>query len=91
MRLSLITKKNSIDYCVKTRSYNLKRSTIDIPVWERFCLTVEEAAAYFLIGEARLRELVNKNRHADFLLWVGETVRIKRRQFEKYLESVNYI
>ncbi len=69
----------------------LKRSAIDIPIWEKFCLSVDEAAAYFMIGENRLREMIRNDHHADFLLWVGETVRIKRRQFEIYLESVNYI
>jgi len=54
-------------------------------------MTVEEAAAYSLIGENRLREIINNDRYADFLLWVGNTVRIKRPLFEEYLAKLNFV
>lgn len=31
--------------------------TYDIPIWRKYTLTVEEAAAYFRIGENKLRNL----------------------------------
>ena len=37
-----------------------------IPVWERYTLSVEEAAAYFRIGENKLRRIVSENQNADF-------------------------
>lgn len=69
----------------------MKQSTLEIPIWERFCLTVEEAAAYFRIGENKLREIINNDKYADFLLWIGNTVRIKRRLFENYVEKLNFV
>ena len=69
----------------------MKRSPLEIPIQDRYCLTVDEAAAYSLIGQNRLREIINNNRTADYLLWVGETVRIKRTAFEKFLDGINNI
>ena len=39
-------------------------TTYNIPVWEKYTLTIEEAAAYFRIGEHKLRNLVNENKKA---------------------------
>ena len=36
---------------------------IDIPVWEKYTLTIEEASRYFTIGQNKLRRLVEENRH----------------------------
>ena len=69
----------------------MRRSPIEIPIADRLCLTVEEAAAYSLIGENRLREIINENKYADYLLWVGNTCRIKRQEFEKFVSSLNYL
>ena len=38
-----------------------------IPIWEKYALTIYEAAEYFNIGEHRLRQLVRENRKADFV------------------------
>ena len=32
----------------------------DIPVWEKYTLTIEEAARYFRIGEGKLRRLAEE-------------------------------
>jgi excisionase family DNA binding protein len=71
----------------------MSRSTqrTDIPIYQRYSITVDEAVAYFMIGENRLRELVKSDRYADYLLWVGTTVRIKREQFEKFLDKTNIL
>lgn len=69
----------------------MKIKSSDIPVQERYCITIEEAAAYFMIGENRLRELVKSDKYADYLLWIGSTVRIKREQFEKFLDKTNFL
>ena len=34
----------------------------DIPVWEKYTLTIEEASKYFRIGENKLRRLAGKTR-----------------------------
>lgn len=60
-----------------------------VPVWEKYALTIYEAAEYFGIGEHRLRTLIRENRQADFVLWIGVKVEIKRKLFEKFLDEIN--
>ena len=57
-----------------------------VPIWEKANLTIEEAAAYFGIGENKLRSMTGGEDYA-FVLWVGSKRLIKRRKFEKYLED----
>lgn len=57
-----------------------------IPIWEKYTLSVEEAAAYFRIGENKLRDIINNNRNADFILWNGNRPQIKRKKFESYVD-----
>ena len=66
-------------------------TTYNIPVWEKYTLSIEEAAAYFRIGEHKLRNLINENMNADYLLWNGNRVQIKRVKFEKYVDTLEAI
>ena len=66
-------------------------TTYNIPVWEKYTLSIEEAAAYFRIGEHKLRNLINENKNADNLLWNGNRVQIKRVKFEKYVDTLEAI
>lgn len=59
---------------------------IDIPVYEKPNLTVEEAAIYFSIGENKLRELTDRS-DCNFVLFVGRKRLIKRKQFESFLDA----
>lgn len=52
---------------------------IEIPVWEKYTLSIEEAAAYFRIGENKLRQLIAENPNADYILWNGTRAQIKRK------------
>ena len=63
----------------------------NVPLWEKYTLTVEEAAAYFRIGEHKLRRLINENKNADNLLWNGNRVQIKREKFEKFVDGLEAI
>ena len=63
----------------------------NIPIWEKYTLSIEEAAAYFRIGEHKLRRIINENRNADYLLWNGNRVQIKRVKFEKYVDTLEAI
>lgn len=58
-----------------------------VPVWEKSNLTVEEAAAYFNIGEHKIRKLSDTD-DCSFVLWVGRKRLIKREQFDKYLDKM---
>ena len=59
----------------------------DVPVWQKYSLSIEEAAVYFRIGENKLRALVQENPRASFVLWNGNRAQIKRTLFEKYLDG----
>ena len=67
------------------------RSPLFVPVWEKYTLTIVEAAAYFRIGENKLRNIVNENHDADYILWNGNRPQIKRIKFEKLIDRLNTI
>lgn len=58
----------------------------DIPIWERYTLTIEEASKYFRIGENKLRRLAEENKNANWLIMNGNRIQIKRKQFEKIID-----
>lgn len=64
---------------------------VDVPVWEKYTLSIEEAAAYFRIGENKLRKIIAENPDADFVLWNGTRSQIKRKKFEEYIDKLNVI
>ena len=59
----------------------------NVPIWEKYALTIREAAEYFHIGEKRMRKIVEKNRESDFVVMLGNRAMIKRKSFEQFLES----
>ena len=61
----------------------------DIPIWERYTLTIEEASKYFRIGENKLRRLADENKNADWLIMNGNRIQIKRKQFEKIIDKLD--
>lgn len=64
---------------------------VEIPVWEKYTLSIEEAAAYFRIGENKLRRIIADNPDADFILWNGNRPQIKRKKFEEVIDGLNTI
>lgn len=60
--------------------------TQEVPIWEKSNLTLEEAAAYFGIGTAKLRQLTDEE-NCNFVLFNGSKRLIKRKLLDKYLES----
>ncbi len=66
-------------------------SCLEIPIWEKYTLSMEEAAAYFRVGENKLRRIVDENKDADFVLWNSSRVQIKRKKFENYIDNINVI
>lgn len=61
---------------------------IDIPVWHKMNLTVEEAAAYSNIGVNTISELVRQP-DCDFVLYRGSKRLIKREKFEEYIAHIH--
>lgn len=64
---------------------------VDVPIWEKYTLSIEEAAAYFRIGENKLRKIIAENPDSDFILWNGTRSQIKRKKFEEYIDKLNVI
>lgn len=61
------------------------------PLWLKYGLSVEEAADYFNIGQNKLREMINSNINADWILWNNSKVIIKREKLAKELDRRNLI
>ena len=51
-------------------------NTYEIPYWNKYTLSIEEAAGYFRIGECKLRKIITENPTADFKLWNGNRMQI---------------
>lgn len=58
---------------------------------EKYNLTVAEASEYFNIGERKIRQIVQENNTADFILYNGVKVLIKRAKFEQFIDEVSCI
>ena len=63
----------------------------EVPICEKYLLTIREAASYFHIGEKRMRRIAEENPYAEFLLRNGNRVMIKRKLFEKHIDEADYI
>ena len=63
----------------------------DVPIWERYTLTIEEASKYFRIGEKKLRKLAEENINSGLVIMNGNRVQIKRKQFEKIVDTLDVI
>lgn len=57
----------------------------DVPIWEKSNLTLEEAAVYSGIGQAKLRELSNDEK-CSFVLWNGTKRLFKRKKLDEFTE-----
>ena len=60
---------------------------LEVPIWEKSNLTVEEAAAYSGIGRNKIRELSDDER-CPFVLWIGAKRMIKRKKLDEYTEKM---
>ena len=63
----------------------------DVPIWEKYTLTIEEASKYFRIGEKKLRKIAEENQTASWVIMNGNRLQIKRKQFEKIIDSLDVI
>lgn len=63
----------------------------EIPFWNQYTMTIEEASRYFRIGENKLRRIISEKQDADFVLWNGNRPQIKRILFEKYIDHCSTV
>ena len=61
-------------------------SKINVPIWEKSNLTLQEASAYSGIGKNKLRALSDE-RDCKFVLFVGSKRLIKRKQLDRYIDG----
>ena len=62
------------------------KGKLDVPVWEKMNLTIEEAAAYSNIGINKIDEMA-KAPNCSFVLYIGRKKLIKRKEFEQYISK----
>lgn len=63
-----------------------KKSVPPIPLCEKWLLTIPEASIYFGVGQNRLANLASQD-GCKFVVFVGNTKRIKRKKFEEFLDE----
>lgn len=66
-------------------------SNTDVPIWEKYTLTIEEASKYFRIGEKKLRKLAEENIDSGWVIVNGNRIQIKRKLFKKIIDSLDEI
>lgn len=59
----------------------------DVPISEKYALTVHEAAQYFGIGEKKLRQLAEGNPPPAWVLMNRTRLLVKRKVLEKDLDD----
>ncbi len=69
----------------------MEKTRKDIPLWEKYTLSVEEAALYFRLGQNKLRDIIREDPDANFIIWNGNRPQIKRKLFEKYIDTQNMV
>lgn len=57
----------------------------------KFLLSIKEASSLFGIGQHRLREIVSEDYECKYHLMLGRTIKIKRENFEEFLNKVEQI
>ena len=60
---------------------------LEVPIWEKSTLSLEEAAAYTGIGIQKLRDISSDER-CEFVLWNGSKRMFKRKNLEEYLDGM---
>ena len=58
---------------------------------DKILLNINEASDFFGIGQHRLREIVKDDFGCKYHLMLGRTIKIKRKQFEEFLNAVEQI
>ncbi|MGE9895973.1 excisionase [Anaerovoracaceae bacterium SGI.195] len=61
----------------------------NIPLWEKYNLTIEEASKYSGIGINKMRDIINSNQ--DLVIRIGAKRVIKRKKLEEFLNQANVL
>lgn len=65
----------------------------EVPVWEKYLLTIKEAAKYFNIGENKLYKMADAYLDSEykFVIQNGNRIMINRKKFEDFLNNLSSI
>ena len=63
----------------------------EVPINEKYTLTIKEASQYFNIGIKKMRRLAEENTHNGFAVHSGNRFLIIRSKFEKFLVETSAI
>ena len=74
-----------------TDNLTLSMALPQIDFWNKYNLTIEEASAYFGIGENKFRKIVDENPTEQFILKNGCKTLIKKDLFGQYINRQNTI
>lgn len=58
---------------------------------DKFLLSIKEASELFGIGQHRLREIISEDYEYKYHLMLGRVIKIKRENFEEFLNKVEQI
>ena len=62
-----------------------------IPIYEQYTPTIKESACYFRLWGNKRRRRGEENPDAPWLIRNGNRIQIKRRQFEKMIDTLDVI
>lgn len=82
--------KNKVE-ALEVQAEGAPTKNYEVPLSQKFSLNVEEAAAYFGIGERRLRQMAYEHLDDDFVLEIGSHIRFKRALFEAFLNKTSTV
>ena len=70
-----------------------ERNVEDLGVQEnnKYLLSIKEASSLFGIGQHRLREIISEDYEYKYHLMLGRVIKIKRKNFEEFLNKVEQI
>lgn len=68
----------------------LEERAAQTPIWEKACLTIEEAAEYAGIGRTKLRSMLRQKK-CPFSIPNGNQILIVRKKFDAYIKGRNQI
>ena len=57
----------------------------------KYLLSIKEASSLFGIGQHRLRKIVSEDYECKYHLMLGRVIKIKRKNFEDFLNKVEQI
>lgn len=57
----------------------------------KYLLSIKEASSLFGIGQHRLREIISEDYEYKYHLMLGRVIKIKRENFEEFLNKVEQI